>query len=374
LYGCEGACFPLSADAWGRVTPEAYGWSVWTGAGAWLAQHMWWHYEYGQDIEFLRKRAYPFLKDVALFYESYLTEDDKGILQVIPSQSPENRFVGSGELPVSIGVSSAMDIELVMETIFHCIRASELLDIDAHKREVWGNILNRLQKLQIGSGGQLLEWNEEFIEAEPGHRHVSHLFGLYPGELISGQRTPELYEAAKIALKRRLSAGGGHTGWSRAWTSCLFARLGEGNKSLEHLAALMKDFSTVSLLDLIEANHPWLFQIDGNLGGAAAVIEMIFQSYFEELDFLPALPEVWPEGKICGLRARGGFTVNLSWQNGKLLQAEVIPSSDRKCLIRKKFGQYEIKDNHGDYIQYKEVGVNISFNAKSGCIYLIKPI
>ena len=181
LYGCKGVLLPLQTDAWGRSTPESYGWAVWIGAAAWLAQHMWWHYEYSLDKDYLEKRAYPYLKEVAAFYESYLVLDDDGVFQVVPSQSPENKFKGSGDLPVGICVSATMDLELIWEVLTHTIQAAELLGSDDDKCQEWQHILDHLPPLQIGSKGQLLEWNEEFEEVEPGHRHISHLYAFYPG-------------------------------------------------------------------------------------------------------------------------------------------------------------------------------------------------
>jgi len=368
LYGCDGIWIPITTDAWCRATPEAYGWAVWIGAAAWLAQHMWWHYEYGQDTDFLRERAYPFLKEVAAFYESYLIEDENGTLQILPSQSPENRFAGAGDLPVSISVSSAMDIQLAAGALSHAIKAGELLGVDPEKRERWTEMLKRLPSLKIGSHGQLLEWNEEFEEIEPGHRHMSHLVGLYPGEQISRERTPELFEAARVSVERRLAAGGGHTGWSRAWTACFFARLGEGDRAFEHLRALIGDFATDSLLDL---HPPRIFQIDGNLGGAAAVLEMLLQSYHGELHFLPAVPSAWPEGKVTGLRARGGYTVNMEWKNRQLIRAGVVSLKDRTCTIKQYDRLYEIRDAGGNPVECQQDGVYIRFEMKSGRPYYV---
>ena len=172
--------------------------------------------------------------------------------------------------------------------------------------------------MQIGRHGQLQEWNEDFDEVEPSHRHVSHLIGLYPGDLLDPEQTPELWRAAEVSLERRLAAGGAHTGWSRAWTACLFARLGRAEDAWAHLNHLITDFATDSLLDL---HPPRIFQIDGNLGGAAAVVEMLLQSYRGELHLLPALPAAWPEGSASGLRARGGMTVAMAWRDGELVEA-----------------------------------------------------
>ena len=348
LYGCRGVWFPIQTDAWGRATPESYGWAVWTGAAAWLAQHFWWHYAYSLDREFLANRAYPYFKEVAAFYETYLIEDNNGLLQFVPSQSPENRFAGTGEFPVSLGVSSAMDIQLATELLQHAIDAARILNVDDSLCATWQDILDRLPSLQVGSKDQLLEWDREVNEVEPGHRHISHLYGLYPGDLFTPDETPALFEAARVSLERRLSFGGGHTGWSRAWTACCFARLGEGDLAWQHLIALIGDFATISLLDL---HPPRIFQIDGNLGGTAAVIEMLLHSNHQGLDFLPALPAAWPEGEIRGLRAQGGFTVAISWSGHQLEKAAISSAAGAICRFKARHAAYQATDELGQAVK-----------------------
>lgn len=369
LYGCRGVYFPIQTDAWGRSTPESCGWAVWIGAAPWLAQHMWWHYEYGRDLNFLRDRAYPFFKEVAAFYEDYLVEDDKGILQIVPSQSPENRFAGTGRWPVSLGVSATMDVILAREAFRYAIQSSELLSVDPEKRELWKNMFARLPELKIGKHGQLQEWNEDFEEAEPSHRHASHLIGLHPGDALDPEKTPELWRAAEVSLERRLAAGGGHTGWSRAWVSCFFARLGRAAEAWEHLNHLITDFSTDTLLDL---HPPRIFQIDGNLGGAAAVLEMLLQSYHAEIHLLPALPPCWPEGKVAGLRARGGFTISMSWNDGRLQEASITSNAGNDCAIIHAPDKCEITDSAGRQIPFTRNKHRITFKTKPDETYQLK--
>ena len=370
VYGCDGIWFPIQTDPWGRSTPEAFGWAVWIGAAPWLAQHLWWHYEYSQDVDFLRRRAYPFFKEVAAFYESYLVADADGFLQVVPSQSPENRFAGGGDLPVTLGVSAAMDVQLAQELLEHAVAAAEVLGVDLDRRVRWRQMLQHLPPLRVGQHGQLQEWNEDFAEVEPGHRHYSHLYGLYPGDLFDPERTPELWAAARVSLARRLAHAGGHTGWSRAWTACFFARLGEPEPAWEHLLHLITDFATDSLLDL---HPPRIFQIDGNFGGVAAVLEMLLQSYRSELEFLPALPPAWASGTCRGLRARGGFTVDLSWSDGRLRRAEIRASTARECVVRQAVGRYQVVDANGRIIAARVDGHRLRFAAEPGRVYAIVP-
>ena len=263
-----------------------------------------------------------------------------------------------------------MDLSLVRDLLSHAVRAGEILGVDADKRARWREILDNLPPPKIGSQGQLLEWNEEFEEVEPGHRHISHLFGLYPGDEFTPEKTPDLFRAARVSLERRLAHFGGHTGWSRAWTACCFARLGEGDKAMEHVKALIGDFATATLLDL---HPPRIFQIDGNFGGTAAVLEMLIQSYHEELHLLPALPACWPDGEVRGLRARGGYTVNIAWKSGRLAKAEITPLHTRSCVLKTGGQNLAVHAPDGKTVPVSQEARHIIFPVEAGKVYTVMP-
>ena len=321
LYGCRGFNFTIQTDVWGRVTPEAKGWAVWLGAAPWLGQHLFQHWRYTKDTDFLKNRCYPYLKECAAFYEDYLVERD-GELWILPSQSPENRFEGTGSWPVSIGINCAMDIELTAELLQSAIECAEILGEDSDLIAKWQAMLNRLPALTIDSIGRLNEWDTERVEVEPGHRHLSHIYGLYPSQLFEpGSRE---WVAAERSLDERLSHGGGHTGWSRSWVACLMARLGRGEEAWEHFIHLIGDFATISLLDL---HPPVIFQIDGNMGGTACVCEMLMQSRRGELKLLPALPKAWPCGRVENFHAQDGVKASFAWTDGRLTEC-VLEASE----------------------------------------------
>ena len=337
LYGCDGMTMTLQTDVWGRVTPESCGWAVWTGAAPWLGQHMFMHWRYTGDLQFLKDRCYPFLKEAAAFYEDYLLEKD-GQLWIVPSQSPENRFAGTGKWPVSIGFNSAMDVELITELLESAAESADILGIDGDKAALWREMRTRLPKLSTDSQGRLNEWDKEREEVEPGHRHLSHLYGLYPSQLFEPDSWQ--WKAAERSLDVRLSYGGGHTGWSRSWVACLMARLGRSEDAWQHFIALIGDFATISLLDL---HPPRIFQIDGNMGGTACVCEMLLQSRRGVLRLLPALPEAWQNGSVRNFRAQDGVNVSFTWRGGVLTSLELTAQKDQTLRILSGSREWEVR-------------------------------
>jgi len=348
LYGCRGVYLPLNSDAWGISTPEAFGWAVWIGAAAWMAQHLWWRYRYSGDKNYLKDTAYEYFKAVAEFYEDYLVEDENGVMQIMPSQSPENKFAGTGHFPVSIGVSAAMDVQLAYDAFRYAIQSAEILGVDEDKVMKWKMLQSKLPPFKIGSDGRLLEWDEEKEEPEPGHRHMSHLYGLYPSDLFTPGKRPAQFKAAVKSLEERLSHGGGHTGWSRAWVACMFARIGDGERFYEHYSALIRDFATVTLLDL---HPPGIFQIDGNLGGVAAVIEAIVSYHDDKVHLLKALPREWENGRISGIKVPGGHTVNVEWRQGKVSRLSVQIGYEGKVIIVKEGEEITVTGEKGQVIE-----------------------
>jgi alpha-L-fucosidase 2 len=336
LYGCRGIYLPIQGDAWGISTPESFGWAVWLGAAPWIAQNFWKRYVYTGDIEFLRTRGFKYFKEVAEFFEDYLVEDENGIFQAMPSQSPENTFCdacGYFYLPVGICISSAMDIQLIYDVFDYAVKSAGILGIENEQVAKWRVLQSRLPEFKIGEDGRLLEWNEEKKERpdELGHRHLSHLYGAFPGQLFTSETRVPQYEAAKKSLEFRLKHGGGHTGWSRAWVSCLQSRFGNSEGFYEHFITLIRDFATVTLLDL---HPPGIFQIDGNLGGVMAVIEAIISCTDGKIHLLRSVPKEWEKGSLSGIKTPGGHTVSVSWENGKVTALDVKLGYEGKAVVK----------------------------------------
>lgn len=345
FYDGEGWCAHILANAWGFTAPsEDPSWGATNTCGAWLSLHLWEHYLYTLDKRYLA-RVYPTMRGAAEFLCSILVEHPAtGYLVTAPTTSPENGFYldeadAEHGIVTHVCLGSTMDNQIARELFNAVVAAADILDYDDSFVERLKVTSQRLAPTRIASDGRIMEWMEEYIEAEPEHRHVSHLFGLYPASQIT-RNTPELMEAARRTLDVR---GDGGTGWSRAWKICFWARLGDGDRAHKLLGALLAPAISDGrhhggTYPNLFCSHP-PFQIDGNFGGAAGIMEMLMQSHDGTITLLPALPSTWSSGAFCGLRARGDVEVSCRWSNGQILEAWVKSGHNQTITVRTADGR-----------------------------------
>ncbi len=331
--------YGYTAPGWGLP------WGYFPGGAAWLCQHLWEHYDFTRDEGFLSETAYPMMKEAALFWIDYLTEDENGYLVSVPSYSPEHGGISQG---------ASMDHQMAWDLLTNCVKACDILDIDHEFRVKAMEIRDKILPPEIGRWGQLQEWKEDVDDPKNTHRHVSHLYALYPGNQISVEKTPDLAEATKVSLNARGDEG---TGWSLAWKVNFWARLKDGDRAYKLFKRLMKPTAVQGTKmeggggtypNLLCAHPP--FQLDGNMGGSAGMAELLVQSHTGIIELLPALPSAWKNGNVTGLKARGGFEIDLEWEDEKLTTAMIKCKAPGDCTVKYKDKQKSFSMKAGEEI------------------------
>lgn len=389
MYGARGWVAHHMSDGWGLTTPDGGPWGLWPMGGAWLVRQAWEHYLYTGDREFLKSRGYPLMKGAARFLLDYLVEAPPGApgagkLVTCPSHSPENTFhIGKGGSTITL--APTMDVGICHDLFSNTIEAIDLLGLaetDGAFRAELAAAIKRLPPLRVTGSGTLAEWIEDYREAQPIHRHASHLYPVFPGRQITPDATPDLARAARATLDRR---GLGVTGWSKSDKALAWARLHDGEKAHEALQALIAQHTAANLFNLHEKGAT--FQIDGSFGRAAAVVEMLLQSHVvpagqlprdgapapREIHLLPALPKAWASGSVSGLRARGGFAVDIRWKDGRLVEAVLTSLQGAPCLLRCDLAASLAVTREGKGVAIKSAPHRASFDTVPNARYVITP-
>jgi len=337
-YGASGWTVHHNTDIWATTNPVSGSpmWANWPLGGAWLSQHLWEHYQFTGDKKYLSETAYPVMKGAAQFCLDWLVEQN-GFLVTAPATSPENVFITDKGYQGTVSIATTMDMSLIWDLLTNVIQASEHLGVDKEYRGMILEKRNKLYPLQIGKKGNLQEWYKDWEDADPQHRHISHLFGLFPGRQISALYTPALANAVRTSMELR---GDGGTGWSKGWKINVWARLHDGNRAYKLIREQLKltgvegtDYANGggTYPNLLDAHPP--FQIDGNFGGSSGITEMLLQSHDGGIHLLPALPDAWPDGTITGVKARGGFTIDITWKQKQITYVRIESAFGNNCRL-----------------------------------------
>lgn len=342
-YGSDGWTVHHLTDAFGRTAIMDGVWGCFPMGGPWMAFQLYDYYAFTGDEIILKEKIYPIMKGSAQFVLDFLIRDKEGQWVTAPSNSPENTFIDSETgVHSKVTYAATMDIQIITELFNNCISASKILNMDTQFADSLTRVLQELPKVKVSErNGGIQEWIKDYEEAEPGHRHVSHLLGLHPGTQITTE-TPELFEAAKKTLSNRLENGGGHTGWSRAWIVNFYARMLDGESAHFHINELLRKSTLPNLFD----THP-PFQIDGNFGGTAGIAEMLLQSHTSNITILPSLPKAWESGSVKGLLARGGFETDITWEKGILKNLTVFSNLGNNLVVKYRSATINISTEKG---------------------------